>query len=61
MLVFIIFQGRSIVPRVVAFLLPGKRSLYFEDNYQSRLDQASQAEVQEVIKNSQPWASLDWA
>ncbi len=31
MLVFVVWQGRIVVPRIISFLLPIKKNLYFED------------------------------
>jgi hypothetical protein len=50
LLVFIVFQGKTILPRVVNFIRPGKRHFYFEDNLSEAKDEKRQELVRPIIE-----------
>jgi hypothetical protein len=50
LLVFIIFQLRTLIPRILSFLAPGNRNLYFTDNPQPPIDEIQRQLVRPVIE-----------
>jgi hypothetical protein len=50
LLVFLIFQGKSLVPRIISFLAPGDRKLYFEEFTQEPLGTERQETLRPVIE-----------
>jgi hypothetical protein len=49
-LVFLIFQGRSLVPRIISFLLPGNRRLYFEDDLSNPGDGTRRERMRPIVE-----------
>ncbi|MBN1188743.1 MAG: hypothetical protein JXA46_03235 [Dehalococcoidales bacterium] len=49
-LVFVIFQGKSILPRVINFIRAGKRNFYFEDGLSRPEDERRSEQIQPVIE-----------
>lgn len=50
LLVFIVWQARTVLPRIVSFLLPVKRRLYFEDDLQKPVEAAKRETLRPVIE-----------
>ena len=50
LLVFIIFQLRTLIPRIFSFWAPGNRNLYFTDNPQPPIDEMQREMVRPVIE-----------
>jgi hypothetical protein len=50
LLVFIIFQLRTLIPRILSFLLPGNRHLFFEDILQHPIDEMRREMIRPVIE-----------
>ncbi len=51
--VFVVWQAKSIVPRLVMFFLPVRRRLYFEDSSVYPIDAAKQAALSPTIEKLQ--------
>ncbi len=49
-LIIVIFQFRTMVPRIISFMRPGERHLYFEDNPQPPIDEMRREMVRPVIE-----------
>lgn len=50
LLVFIIFQLRTLIPRILSFWAPGNRNLYFTDNPKPPIDEIQRQMVRPVIE-----------
>jgi hypothetical protein len=50
LLVFIIYQGKSILPRVASFIRPGKRQFYFEDALREGEDEMRREQVSPIME-----------
>ncbi|HEX7476084.1 MAG TPA: hypothetical protein VF318_08985 [Dehalococcoidales bacterium] len=50
LLIFIVWQARTVLPRIVSFLLPVKRHLYFEDDLQKPAEAAKRETLRPVIE-----------
>jgi hypothetical protein len=50
LLVFIVFQGKTLLPRVISFIRPGKRHFYFEDSLNESKDEKRQELVRPTIE-----------
>jgi hypothetical protein len=50
LLVFIIYQGKAMLPRVISFIRPGKRQFYFEDTLHESEDEIRREQVRPVIE-----------
>ncbi len=49
-LLFILYYGRTAVPRIVSFFFPGSRKLYFEDQLQAPISEEKREKIQPVIE-----------
>jgi hypothetical protein len=49
LLIFVIFQGKAILPRVTSFIRPGKRQFYFEDDLREGDDEMRREQVKPII------------
>jgi hypothetical protein len=47
---FIVWQGKTVLPRIVAFLLPVKRHLFFEDDLEKPEEQPRRAVIRPIIE-----------
>jgi hypothetical protein len=50
LLIFIVWQARTVLPRIVSFLLPVNRHLYFEDDLQKPEEAATRETIRPVIE-----------
>ena len=50
LLVIVIFQFRTLIPRILSFLQPGNRHLYFEDNPQPPIDELRREMIRPIIE-----------
>jgi hypothetical protein len=50
LLVFVIYQGKAILPRIVSFIRPGKRNFYFEEDLHAPEDEARKEMIRPVIE-----------
>jgi hypothetical protein len=50
LVIFIVFQARAIIPRVVSFLFPARRQLFFDDTLQNQSNLAHWDVVQPVAE-----------
>jgi hypothetical protein len=53
MLVFIVFQIRSRVPRIISFFTPGNRNLFFQDNPDPPIDEIHQEMIKPKLEKLQ--------
>ena len=48
--IFIVYQGRTAIPRIVSFLVPGKRSFYFEEDLQTAKDKKRLEKMRPILE-----------